>query len=227
MKAPDADEEPLTLQSYLPATVAATWQNLPQLLVAGMGFSLACAPAFVLAVLALPWLALLAAVLLAMPAWVTLLWFATRQLEGRADGISTLWPTFRHLWRRGVRLGIDGIGLPALAFTVATWLLAPFFEAGWPGALLLLPALLVVAIAAIYAAPLLATHGIAVPVAERNGFLLATRYLSHTFGLLAMAVLMALAVLYVSPGFLFVLPTFFAMFVANNCRLALALEAEQ
>jgi hypothetical protein len=42
--------------------------------------------------------------------------------------------------------------------------------------------------------------------------------------MVALAVLCALAVAYVSSGLLFLLPALYGMFVANNCRLVMGIE---
>jgi hypothetical protein len=57
-------------------------------------------------------------------------------------------------------------------------------------------------------------------VVLRNSAILASRYAGNTVGLLSMGVLFALAVVYVTLGLLFVLPTLYALFIVNHCRMA-------
>jgi uncharacterized membrane protein YesL len=224
VKEPPQDDNPLSPQSYPLATVASLWENLPQVAAAGILFSLASAPAFVLAVVDLLWPALIAAIAGVMPGWVTLLWFEARRLDGRADGIAAILPAFRRLWLRSVRLGIAGFGVPVVGVVAAAWFGMAVPSLAWLSTAALLPAILVFGVATLYAAPLLAIHDTDTGTALRNAAILSARHPANTLGLIAMAVLMAMVTIYVSLGFLFVLPAVYGMFVANNCRLVVTLE---
>ncbi|RIK55750.1 MAG: hypothetical protein DCC57_04885 [Chloroflexi bacterium] len=189
----------LNAATYVRLTVAALWDNLPQVLLGGICFSLLCAPAFVLYVLDLPYATLVATILLVWPGWTALLAFEAAILEGRKTTLGDMIAAFRRFWPPFV--------WPALIITGA-------------GGLLVLAL-------ALYAVPLLVLHDQDISTALRNSAILASRYLANTFGLVSMGVLAGFAVVYVSPAFLFVLPAVCGMFIVNNCRLALAQEEKQ
>lgn len=215
----------LNAATYVRLTVAALWDNLPQVLLGGICFSLLCAPAFVLYVLDLPYATLVATILLVWPGWTALLAFEAAILEGRKTTLGDMIAAFRRFWLRSVRLGV----VAALPILVWLWIVAlaessPFV---WPALIITGAGGLLVLALALYAVPLLVLHDQDISTALRNSAILASRYLANTFGLVSMGVLAGFAVVYVSPAFLFVLPAVCGMFIVNNCRLALAQEEKQ
>ena len=112
---PHNEVEQLTALTYLPETLRCLWENLPHLLVGSLFFSMACAPAFVLAVLGLPWLALLAAAGVTAPAYTGLLSFLGDLASGRPP--RTLLTGYRLHWLDSLRLA--ALGSAPLALTLA------------------------------------------------------------------------------------------------------------
>lgn len=184
---------------------------------------MACAPAFVLAVLGLPWLALLAAAGVTAPAYTGLLSFLGDLASGRPP--RTLLTGYRLHWLDSLRLA--ALGSAPLALTLAALppsppnLLSPL-ALFWVALLLL--CCLVATVVFLYAFPLRALYPIRLGAILQNSFLLAARYLTHTLGLLALAVLMGFAVVYASLGLLLLLPTCLALFAATNCLLVVRTE---
>lgn len=220
---PHNEAEQLTALTYLPETLRCLWENLPHLLVGSLFFSMACAPAFVLAVLGLPWLALLAAAGVTAPAYTGLLSFLGDLASGRPP--RTLLTGYRLHWLDSLRLA--ALGSAPLALTLAALppsppnLLSPL-ALFWVALLLL--CCLVATVVFLYAFPLRALYPIRLGAILQNSFLLAARYLTHTLGLLALAVLMGFAVVYASLGLLLLLPTCLALFAATNCLLVVRTE---
>lgn len=222
------DAPALDVWSYFPATIACLWENLPQVLIGALFFSIACTPAFVLFVLGMPWLALLAGLGMAAPAWASLLQYEGFLAQGRVRSISILVTGFRRLWMDSVRLAAIGIALLA----VALWLL-PADGAAVPslplyigGGLIVLGAMVLV-IVALYAIPLLALYEVSLHSALRNSMLLSALFIANTLGLAAMAVLMGFAAVYISFALLLILPAVLGLFVVNNCFMVVASEANR
>jgi uncharacterized membrane protein YesL len=221
---PDA----LTPATYITATVHSLWDNLPRVVVAGLWFSLLAAPAFVLSVLG--WLgpALLAGLLLVGPGWVALLAWEAELLGGRLPSFAALWQGWLRLWWSSVRLGVLALFLLTLVHLWSTHL--PLDAPAWLAGLTLLAwlyVLLWLALCLVAIAPALAHHHGDLPTALRDGFVAASRYPSHTVGLVALFVLFSLAIINLSGGLIFFLPAIVGLFVANNWRLVLMLERER
>lgn len=221
--------QPLSPQNYLAQTLAALWDNLPQVTVGAVWLSLWAAPAALLALLGLAAPAAIAGVLLTAPAWVALQHFEVQLLQGKSTPLFTLWTAFSRYWGSSVRLGALALFLPVLT----ALLVRQLPPADGPGTLPVVVATLgalgsvfVAALLVLYAAPLLVLCDQAPAAAIRNSPLLAARHIANTLGLLALVVLGALATVYLSLGLLFVLPAFFGVFVINNCRLVVELETQ-
>ncbi|MFZ4850504.1 MAG: hypothetical protein ACOYL7_15375 [Caldilinea sp.] len=220
---PQHEEERLTALTYLPETLRCLWENLPHLLAGSLFFSMACAPTFVLTVLGLPWLALLAAAGVAAPAYTGLLAFLGDLASDRPP--RTLLTGYRLHWLDSLRLA--ALGSAPLGLALATLpplppnLLSPL-ALFWVALLLL--CCLVATVIFLYAFPLRALYPTRLGLLLQNSFLLAARYLTHTLGLLALAVLMGFAVVYASLGLLLILPAMLALFAVTNCLLVVRTE---
>ncbi len=223
MTRPDNGEPALSPQSFLPQTVVATWDNLPQIIVAALWLNLCLAPAMVLAFLGLGAGAVIAAVLLAVPGWVTLQNFELELVQGKAAPLRMLLAAFPRFWTRSVRLGVLGLFLPVVTWLAGAWLTGtglavPFLTLG------LLASALVGSVLVLYAVPLLVLYDHDLATVLRNSVILSARHINNTVGMVALAVLCILATVYLSSGLMFVLPALYGMFVANNCRLVIELE---
>jgi len=212
----------LNTLNYFPLTALCLWDNLPQVLTAAIFFSVACAPSFALFVLGLPWAALLAGLVLIAPAWASLLHYEGYLARGRVRSVTLLLSYFRRCW-------LDSVRLAALAVAVlapALWGVSLESRVTGSAALFLagtaiLLGLLIFATVLIYAFPMLAMYNTSVPLALRNSVVLSARHITNTLGLVALAVLMAFALHYVSLGLLFFLPAIYGVFVVNNCLLTI------
>ncbi len=223
MTQPGEGGESISAQQFLAQTASATWDNLPQIMVAGLWLNLCLAPALLLAFLGLGMPAAICGVLLGAPGWVALQRYQMGLVAGKAVPLATLLPAFRHFWTRSVRLGALALFLPLATWLGGVWLTpwglaAPFLTVG------LLASLLVGSVLLLYAAPLLVAYDQELPLVLRNSAILPARHINNTVGMVALAVLGGLATVYVSSGLLFVLPALYGMFAANNCRLVIAQE---
>jgi hypothetical protein len=219
-----ADDDRITPQSYVVATVTALWDNLPQVVIGGLWFSLWAAPAFVLAVFERWALAALAAILLAAPGWTSLLAWEAALATGRVPAWSLLPRAWRGHWAISARLA--AVALFPLA--VVYWWLAQTAAAapGWVRALqgiAWLYAVVWLAAFLLYALPAVALYGWDRATALRNGLLLAATFPTHTVGLIALYVLCYLAIVRLNGGLIFFLPAIAGLFVVNHIRLAVSL----
>jgi len=76
----------------------------------------------------------------------------------------------------------------------------------------------------LYTFPLLVLHDLDLRTTLRNALILASRHMVNTLGLLSMGILFAPAVLYLSPGLLFIFPAVWGIFIVNNCRMVVEEE---
>lgn len=222
------DPPALDTWTYFPATAICLWENLPQVLLGALFFSLACTPSFILIVLGMPWLALCAGLALAAPAWASLLQYEGFFAQGRVRSARLLLTGFRRFWSDSIRLAAIGSAL----FAVALWLLSADNAGGGAVALYIRGALivlgfLVLVIVVLYAFPLLSLYEASLYSALHNSVLLSARFIANTLGLVAMAVLLGFAVVYVSFALLLILPAIFGLFVVNNCFLVVTSEANR
>lgn len=213
--------------TYVYVVAQALRDHLPALLKGALLFNLACLPAFCLQ--GVGWFppALLAALLLAGPAWSALLTYETRLLQGRNPGATDFWQAFRRSWRPGTQLGLLAV-LPLIALRAT----APALQAGapvpaivWLGLGADFLGLAVAGVLSIYAFPGLAQRKQSALACLRDALILASRYPTHSLGLLAMGILFGFGIAYLSWGLLLLLPAVFGLFIAANYLLVLDLEA--
>lgn len=214
----EVDASPLNALTYFPATAVCLWENLPQVLLGAIFFSVACAPCFALFVLGFPWVALLAGLVIAAPAWASLLHYEGYLAQGRVRSITVLLSCFRRFWLDSVRLSAIAVAIlaPAL-WWVAIGGSAMGNAALLPGIAVVILGLLIFATVLLYAFPILVLYDVALTVALRNSVILSARHMANTLGLVALAVLMTFALYYVHTGLLFFLPAVYGLFVVNNC----------
>jgi uncharacterized membrane protein YesL len=219
--------EPITPQNYVWLTVTCLWANLPQILLAGLLFSLGWVPAFVLITLGFFVLALLASLLLAAPAWAALLALEAALVTEQPVSLLHFFPFWRQYWGRSVRLATL-LALPIVAGWITLPLLAqpdmPWFV--WLGIAANLLGVLVMGVLALYAFPLLVLYQQDLYPTLRNSLLLASRHLLNTLGVFSLGILMAFAVAYLSSALLLILPAIWGIFLVNNCCLVVGLTPE-
>jgi uncharacterized membrane protein YesL len=219
---------PLNQRTYVRLTVKCLWDNLPLVLLAGVVFSLLCAPMVVLLVLGLFAPAIVIGVLTIAPAWAALLAQESEIARGAKTNIRTMVAALPRFWARGMGLGFLLWLQVVIALTTLEMLSRP--EAPpvvWLGLAADMLGLLLLIVLYLYAFPLLVQHDTGIWVALRNAFALASRHLNNTLGLLGMGVLFTLAILYLSSGLLLFLPAVWGMFIVNNCRLVVGEETGQ
>jgi hypothetical protein len=202
--------------------VRALWENLPNIILGGLLFALLCTPTFVLFVLGWMIPALITVPLLVAPAWSALMRLHASLLEGKATTVAEMGRAIPRYWRASFRLGVMGIVplyvtyrlLPALAtITVSWWVWVAFFVA-------LLATAFVCALY-LYAFPLTVLYNSPTTIALTNSALLASRYANNTVGLLSMGLLFSLVIAYLTLALLFILPTIYALFIVNHCRMVI------
>lgn len=217
---PMDDSQPLNPHTYVRLTLSQLWENLPLLLLASFIFTLLWAPSFLLFTLGLWGPALIAGVALAAPGWTALLALQVAIVGGSKAPIGIMLRAFPRFWKRSAAMGLLTV-LPLLA----AWLTLPLFaqpqvpSIAWLGLAADLAGFLILVTLDLYAFPLLVWRDLDMRTALRNALILASRYVVNTLGLLAMGVLFAFAVAYISSGLLFILPTIWGLFLVNNCRM--------
>ena len=216
---------PLNQRTYVRLTVKCLWDNLPLVLLAGVIFSLLCVPTVLLLVLGLFVPAIIIGMLTIAPAWAALLAQENEIARGVKTSIRTMITALPRLWARSTGLGFL-LWLQAIItlLTLAMLSRPEISLVVWLGLAADMLGLLLLIVLYLYAFPLLVQHDVGVWMALRNAFVLASRHLNNTLGLLGMGILFALAILYLSSGLLLFLPAVWGMFIVNNCRLVVGEE---
>ena len=215
----------LARHTYVRLTAIQLWDNLPLVLLAGFVFSLLGLPALLLSFLDSLIPALLVGALTIAPGWAALLALEADIVQDRQTNI---WVMFKALPRYGARS--VGLGLLATFPLFAALLTLPNLVQPkvplivWLGLAADALGLLLLITLFLYAFPLLVLHDVDGYTALRNAFILASRYILNTLGLLSMGILFSLATLYLSSGLLLIWPTIWGIFIVNNCRLVMAEE---
>ena len=219
------DLSPLNQRTYVRLTVKCLWDNLPRVLLAGVIFSLLCAPAFLLFILGLLAPAIIVGVLTIAPAWTALLAQENAIARDAKTDIRAMVGALPRFWARSTGLGLLLWLQVLIALLTLPMLSHPEVPlVGWLGLGADMLGLLLLVLLYMYAFPLLVQHDVNVGTALRNAFILASRHLNNTLGLLAMGILFVLAILYLSSGLLLFLPAVWGMFIVNNCQLVVGEE---
>jgi uncharacterized membrane protein YesL len=219
---------PLNQRTYVRLTVKCLWDNLPLVLLAGGIFSLLCAPMVLLLILGLFAPAIMIGMLTIAPAWAALLAQESEIARGVKTSIRTMASALPRFWARSTGLGflfwLQGI----IALLTLAMLSRPEVSpVVWLGLAADMLGLLLLTVLYLYTFPLLVQHDMTLWMALRNAFILASRHLNNTLGLLGMGILFALAILYLSSGLLLFLPAVWGMFIVNNCRLVVGEEMDK
>ncbi len=226
----DKDLPILDQNTYVKETALALWFGLPRVLLAGFFFTLASLPALMLGLAAgfvIPGI-LLGALTLG-PGWLAMGAVIARTILREPDpSLLDFFRDFGHFFLRGILLG-GLIALPLVAAAGSTPLLGlnPVPTVAWVGLCADLAGLFFLTALYLYACPQIVLYDVGIRLAMRNGLLLATRHLSNTLGLIALAILLGFLASRVSLLLLVVFPAFWLVFVINNCRLVLRLESDQ
>jgi uncharacterized membrane protein YesL len=218
-------EQPLTSFSYVRLTAQQLWDELALLSLAAILVSLCAVPALLLFILGYAMLAIPVAFITLLPVWLALLALQGSIVEGK---IATIGQMFRALPRfssRAARLALLGLFPYMAALITLPMLNAPEVPGMvWTGLAADGLGLFIWFVLLLYAAPLIVLYDLDIRTALRNSLLLAARYPVNSIGLLAMATLMVLAIIYIHNGLIIFLPTAWSLFVLNNCRLVVILE---
>ena len=212
--------EGLNRDTYVALVLRTLWENLPQVIGGGLLFSLCCMPAFLLFGLGFLAPTVVVAVVSVGPAWCALLVHSDALVRGNFTSFARFGYTLRHQGHNAALLSIL-LALPALIMLATLPLLqldpVPLFVWLTLGAdsfvLALIAALL------FYAMPLLAEQSGSPFTLLRPALALAAVQPFNTVGLLALGLLCAFLVAYVSLGLLLLLPAVYALFVVANYRL--------
>ncbi len=222
------DPRHLSRHTYVRLTVQQLWENLPSMLLASLLFSICWAPAFFLATLGLWMPALMIGVVITAPGWTALLAHEAEMVLRPRSSIRTMFKAWPRFWARSVGLGLLGC-LPLLAMLLTLPILShprvPLIA--WLGLAADASALIILTTLYLYAFPVIALYDADLYTALRSALILASRHIHNSLGLLAMGVLFAFAVFYISPGLLFILPAVWGIFIVNNCRMVVDEEMAQ
>jgi len=219
------DPSALNQQTYVRLTARQTWENLAQVLLAGLVFSLLSLPAFLLLVLGLFLPAVILGALTIVPAWAALLAQEAAILQEIQTNLGAIFKSFLRYWGRSARLGLlAAFPLLMTLFTLPSLAQPDVPPIIWIGLTADALGLLLLAILFLYAFPLLVLYDLDLRTAIQHAFILASRYIMNSFGLLSLGILILLGAIYLSSGLLFILPALGGMFVVNNCRLVVSLE---
>jgi len=226
----DKDLPVLDQNTYVKETVLDLWYGLPRVLLAGFLFSVASLPAVYLGVvvgLVVP--GILLGVLSMGPGWLAMCAVIARTILREPDlSVLDFFKAFAHYYLRGIILGgLVAIPLVAAAGSLPLLLQNPVPTVTWAGLAADLAGLLFLTALYLYVCPQIVLYDVGIRIAMRNSLLLASRYFSHTLGLIALAVLLGFLTANVSGLLLVILPAFWLVFVINNCRLVLRLESSK
>lgn len=226
----DKDLPIIDQNTYVKETALALWFGLPRVILAGFLFTLASLPALMLGLAAgfvIPGI-LLGALTLG-PGWLAMAAVIARTILREPDpSVLDFFRDFAHFFLRGILLGgLVALPLAAAAGSAPLLGLNPVPTVAWVGLCADLAGLFFLTALYLYACPQIVLYNVGIRLAMRNGLLLATRHLSNTLGLIALAILLGFLASRVSLLLLVVFPAFWLVFVINNCRLVLRLESGQ
>jgi len=220
MMVPRQQMSHLTRESYVRVVVSTLWENLPQIIGGGLLFCLFALPAFLLFGLGFLAPTVLVAVVTIAPAWCALLAFVNALLQGSRADLPLFWQLLRRRGRAAALLGLL-LAFPLLN-TLATLPLLqvePVPRIVWLGLAADLFGLALAAAVLFYAFPLLLEEDSSLPALLRRALILAGVHPFHSVGLLAMGLLFAFLIAYVSLGLLLLLPAIYALFIVANYQL--------
>jgi uncharacterized membrane protein YesL len=224
----DNDLPILDKNTYVKESFLALWFALPRVLWAGFLFSLVSFPAVFLGL----FLGFLIPGILLGVVSIGAGWLALNAVIARAilrenhPSLLDFFRDFAHFYLRGLILG----GMMSVPFIAAAGTLPllqqnPVPVWAWVGLCADAAGIFFLTAIGIYACPLIVMIDLGVRTALMNGVVLAGRYLSHTLGMVGLAVLLCLLTVRVSVLLILILPAFWSVFVINNCRLVLRLES--
>jgi len=217
----------LSRETFVVYTATHVWENLPSVLLAGIVFSLFCAPTAVLCLLGLFVPALIVGVCSIGPAWAALLAREAVLTRGTRTSIGVMFVALRHYWMRGLKLGAL-VAFPVLAglLTLPSLGLPEVRPVVWVGlGADAIGFLLGIIILSMYAFPLLVLCDVSARTALRNAIVLSARHVGDTLGLAGMGALIVLATMYLSSGLTLILPAIWGVFAVNHCRVVLQEDA--
>ena len=217
----------ITGSTYVVQVAQTLWENLPQVLFVALLFNLICIPAAFLFTAGSFLPSFLVASITIGPAWVALLAYEMRLLQGGVPRLHTFFHAFRRHWRRSTILSLFAIfPLLALLTTLPALRTEPVAPVVWIGLGADLLGGAVMATLSFYIFPYLVQQPeISVRTCLRDALILASRHPINSVGLLAMGILFGFGVTYISLGLLLLLPSVYGLFIAANCLLVLDREA--
>ncbi len=219
-------QQGITGGTYVVQVVQTLWENLPQLLWAALLFNLASLPAAFLFTTGLFIPSLFAAALTIGPAWAALLAFDMRLMQGVVPRHHAIFKDFRRVWPRSVLLSLlTAFPLFALITTLPALQTEPVAPIVWLGLGADLLGCAVMATLSLYAFPnLVQQPDSGVRAHIRDALILASRNPANSLGILAIGILFAFSVVYISLGLILLLPAIYSLFIAANYQLVLQQE---
>ncbi len=220
MTVPRREMPGLTRDSYVRVVIATLWENLPQFIGGGLLFCLCCVPAFLLFGLGLLVPTVLVGVVTVAPAWCALVAFVNAILLGDRADLPFFWRTCQRYWRAAALLSLLlAFPLVSTLTTLPLLQVEPVPRIVWLGLAADLFGMALAAAVLFYAFPLLLEERISLRTLLRRALSLAGVHPFNSVGLLAMGLLFAFLIAYVSLGLLLLLPAIYALFIVANYQL--------
>jgi uncharacterized membrane protein YesL len=218
----------LTQTTYVKETALALWDKLPWVLLADFLFVLCSLPALIVYLLGFILPGILLGIVTIGPAAVAMCALIARAILREPIAILDFFRALSKFFWRGAALGlVTAVPLTAASLTLPLLQYPSLPIQVWIGLGADLAGLCFLSAMYLYIYPQIVIYDISIRTALKNSLLLASRYLSHTVGLLAMAFLLILIASRISYWLLVIFPGFWMVFVINNCRMGIHLEQEK
>lgn len=215
----------LTQTTYVKESALALWDHLPWVLLADFLFVVVSLPAVLVYLLGFTLPGILLGIVTAGPGFVAMVALISRAILREPITIIDFFRAFDKFFMRGAGLGlVTAIPLTAANMTLPLLQNPPVPTVVWAGLGADLAGLCFLGAMYLYIYPQIVIYDLSIRTAFKNSMLLASAYLSHTVGLLAMALLLAVIASQISYWLLIVFPGCWLVFVINNCRMGIKLE---
>jgi uncharacterized membrane protein YesL len=218
----------LTQTSYVKESALALWYGLPWVLLADLLFTLVALPAVLIYLLGFTLPGILLGIVTAGPGALAMCALIARAILREPIAIPDFFRALVKFFRRGATLGlITALPVTAASLTLPLLQFSPVPLQVWVGLGADLAGLSFLSAMYLYMYPQIVIYDLSIRTSFKNSLFLASRYLSHTIGLLAMAFLLVLIASKISYWLLVIFPGCWMVFVINNCRMGIHLELEK
>ena len=218
----------LNQSTYVKETALTLWETLPWVLLADLLFVAVSLPALLVFLLGFTLQGILLGVITASPGALAMCALITRAILREPTSVLDYFRAFGKYYWRGAGLGlITAVPLTAANLTLPLLQYPPVPMVIWVGLGADISGLCFIGAMYLYMFPQIVIYDLSIRTAFKNSLLLASAYLSHTIGLLAMALLLVVIATQVSSWLLVIFPGCWMVFIINNCRMGIQLELEK